>query len=149
MKTPREIFLARHRAAEPKLNQIREAALSAMQERPAANFAAPGPAWRRVVSSLGDWLAVPWRELILSSRRVWTGLVVVWAVIIVVNVAQRDPGTHIHGSTANAPVMMASWREEQRLMNELLADRVTPPAANRPANSAPRPRTQRFGMAAA
>jgi hypothetical protein len=148
MKTPREIFLARHQAAEPKLDLIRQAALSAIRESRVVNSAVPGPAWLRMVVSLSNWLTVPWRELILSSRRVWTGLVVVWALIIVVNVAQQEPSSQLHRPTANAPAPMANWREEQRLMNELLADRVTPPAADRPANTAPRPRTQRFGVAA-
>jgi hypothetical protein len=149
MKTPREILLARHQAVAPKLDAIRKGTLSAMRERQVANQAAPRIGLKDGFPPLLPWLLVPWCELILPSRRVWTSLAVVWAVILVVNVVQRDPDSRVHGSTAAAPAMMANWREEQRWMNELLADRMTPPEADRPVTTAPRPRTQRYGPTAA
>lgn len=149
MKTPREILLARHQAAGPKLDAIRKATLSAPREWQTANQAERRGGRQDDWPRLLRWLLVPWHELILPSRRVWTGLAVVWAVILVVNVAQRDLDSRVHRSTAAAPARMANWREEQRWMNELLADRMTPPEADRPVNTAPRPRTQRYGPAAA
>ena len=69
MKTPREILLARHRAAEPKLDAIREAVLAEALNVPAPGQPAPRPS-RAGVFSVGMTL---WRELILPSRRAWSG----------------------------------------------------------------------------
>jgi hypothetical protein len=83
-----------------------------------------------------------WRELIFPSRRTWAGIAAAWALILVVNFSLRDPG---QGGAAKvtAPEMM-SFQEQQKLVNELLADRFVPVDFDRPKNFAPRPRSERI-----
>jgi hypothetical protein len=142
MKTPREILLARHRAAEPKLDAIRQAAVATIRDR------------RPAVMTTGEaglqalwwhWATAPWRELILPSRRIWTGLAAVWIILIIVNVSQRDAGAG-KARSGGGIAPMASWQVQQRWMNELLADRSSPPDVDRPRNAAPRPRSEHLGI---
>lgn len=144
MKTPRDILLARHQAAEPKLSAIRKSVLAAVPETPGTIQAGRGFAVRLVPS----WFLILWRELILPSHRVWSGLATIWALIVLVNLCQHEPANRTQRAAAGAPPVMVSWGAEQRLMNELLADRQPPIEADRPANGVPRPRTQRFSPAA-
>jgi hypothetical protein len=141
MKTPREILLARHRAAEPQLDVIRRRTLAA-----AAPTAAAEPRWTSILVSL---CLAPWRELILPSRRIWTGLATVWVALFLINAFQRDAADSAQARRGASPSAMASWQVEQRWMNELLADRAMPPDADRPRNAVPRPRTEFTGIAAA
>jgi hypothetical protein len=142
MKTPREILLARHRVAEPKLDAIRRAVVHDLNNKDAkAQSSEAGFA-----SLCLRCLSAPWRELVLPSHRVWTGLAAVWLLIFIVNVSQRDTVSSVTGKpVSSAPVMM-SWQVQQRLMNELLTDRSAPPEADRPRNVTPRPRTENFGI---
>jgi len=145
MKTPREILLNRHRAAESRLDAIRRVAVAAAG---GVHPAAPASgryaqtAWAAGVSLCVRYATAPWRELILPSRRVWTGLAAVWAVLILINTFQRDPAGSRHAHGVGSPTVMASWQVQQRWMNELLADRSAPPDADRPRNVTPRPRTE-------
>jgi hypothetical protein len=142
MKTPREILLARHRAAESELDAIRRAVVNDLNNKD-AKAQSPSDGF---VSVFLRCLSMPWRELILPSRRVWAGLAAVWLLIFIVNVSQRDTVSSVTGKpVSSAPVMM-SWQVQQRWMNELLTDRSAPPDADRPRNVTPRPRTENFGM---
>jgi hypothetical protein len=134
MKTAREILLDRHRHMERRLEAVRAEALANVsgQCRPAA--AAP--------FAVLNWPAIWWRELILPSRRLWSGLAAMWVLLLIINVAQRDPVSSVTGKPASVPAVMMSWQAQQRWMNELLAERVPIPEADRPRNDAPRPRTQ-------
>ena len=145
MKTPREILLARHGNVEPKLDGIRRAVVNELN-----NKAAKTQSWAAgFVSWCLDCLSAPWRELILPSGRVWTGLAVVWALILVVNVSLRDNVSSVTGQPVHSAPVMMSWQVQQRLMNEVLADRVAPPDVERPRNDVPRPRTETDEMKAA
>jgi hypothetical protein len=145
MKTPREILLNRHCAAEPRLDAIRRAAVAAAGESrsavPARDRRA-STAWAAGVSLFRRYATAPWRELILPSRRLWTGLAAVWAVLILINTFQRDTSGSSSAHGVSSPTVMASWQVQQRWMNELLADRSAPPDADRPRNVTPRPRTE-------
>ncbi|MGA2246802.1 MAG: hypothetical protein ABSH48_17560 [Verrucomicrobiota bacterium] len=146
MKTPREILLNRRRAVEPRLDAIRQAAIASVTARRpgAAQAHAPKPNW---AGALASFCLAPWRELVLPSQRVWTGLAAVWAVLILINVSQRDTAGGVNTRHASAPSVMASWQVQQHWMNELLADRSTPPDIDRPRNSAPRPHSEHTGIA--
>jgi hypothetical protein len=134
MKTPREILLAQHRAAEPKLDAIRQSALAAVRDHRA------GSAQRSQTTATTIFQTL-WQELFLPSRRVWSGLAAVWILIFVVNISQRDRSPTVN--LASAPPMM-SFREQQRWMNELFADRAPVTDAEPPKTSVPKPRTESF-----
>jgi hypothetical protein len=137
MKTPREILFERHRAAETRLDAIRHAVIADEFNPPATQ--AQG---RNGIAVLLACLTAPWRELILPSRRVWMGLAAVWALMFIINLSQRDTVSSVTGQPVRSAPMMMSWQLQQRLMNEVLADRVAPPEADRPRNSATGPRSE-------
>lgn len=138
MKTPREILLARHRAAGARLDAVREAVLAQLRSE-----AAQAPVRTVGLADFFLHLAIaPWRELILPARRVWTSLAAVWAVLILVNVLQGDHIAGGKGHSARPPSIMVNWPVEQHWMNEFLADRAMPGDADRPRNAVPRPRTE-------
>ena len=64
-----------------------------------------------------------------------------WLLILAINLAQHEPSPA--GKMTAAPVMM-SFREQQRWMNELFADRTLPVDAEPPKTIAPKPRTEIF-----
>lgn len=138
MKTPREILLARHQTAEPKLDAIREVVVGELNSQDAKTQSL-------AVVFVSSCLRFPntlWRELILPSRRIWTGLTAVWLLLLIINVSQRDTVSSVTGKTVQSPAVMMSWQVQQRWMNELLADRVTPSEADRPRTVTPRPHTE-------
>lgn len=142
MKTPREILLARHQAAEPRLDAIRRAVVHELN-----NQDAKAPSGVTVFASLcRRCFAAPWRELILPSRRIWTGLAAVWILIFIINVSLRDNVSSVTGQPVRSPAVMMSWQAQQRWLNELFADRSTPPEADRLRNAAPKPRTEKYEM---
>jgi len=123
MKTPKEIILESHRAAEPRLDRLREAVLAAELGRPASrpNFAA----------ALAQKL---WLELIWPSRRAWAGLAAVWVVLAVVHFAtQRPIDSTLYPVN---PQLMTSWVQEQQLLAQLL-DHPRPAPAKDPAPARP------------
>jgi len=142
MKTPREILLARHQAAEPKLDAIRHSVVSQLNHPDAK-----AQSWAADLASVClRCLTTPWRELILPSRRIWTGLAAVWILIFVINVSQRDNVSSITGQPVRSTAATMSWQAQQRWMNELLADRSMPPEVDRPRNAVPKPRTEKYKM---
>jgi hypothetical protein len=142
MKTPREILLERHRAAEPKLDAIRQEVVRELNNeatKEQSSFAA-------FVAWLLCCFKIFWRELILPSRRIWTGLAAVWLLIFAVNFFQRDEVSSLTGKPVCSPAVMMSWQAQQRWMNELLADRAAPPETERPKIFSPKPRTEKNEM---
>jgi hypothetical protein len=111
MKKPREILLARHRAVEPKLNDVRRAALDNLQRHettspPRLNFF--------------TWLA----EFFRLPKPALAGLALVWAIIILLNVAEPD-GTPVSQATPaqmskRPAVTREELREQRRLLSELV-----------------------------
>ncbi|MDR3458052.1 MAG: zf-HC2 domain-containing protein [Verrucomicrobiae bacterium] len=84
-----------------------------------------------------------WQKLILPSRRTWAGLVMVWVLIIAAHMAQREhsPAADVKPITAAA---MMNYGDQQKLLNELFADRSLPGDADRPKNYSSKPRTEKF-----
>lgn len=138
MKTPREILLAQHRAAEPKLDAIRRAVVAGALNSKATKE----QSWAQ---SLVAWFLggsnTLWRELILPSRRVWARLAAVWVLIIAANVSQRDHSTAAMMKASSGPAIM-TFRDQQKLLNELLADRAVPVVAEKPQSFSPKPRSE-------
>jgi hypothetical protein len=145
MKTPRQLLLARHALAESKLDTVREGVLATSVGRRTSSR----QAFLDRLLTLG--LYVPrtlWHELIQPSRRLWTALATIWILIFLINFSQRDPVSSVTGQPVRSQSVTMSWQMQQRLMNELLADRAMPPDADRPRNTQPRPRTQIIEMMA-
>lgn len=137
MKTPREILMSHHRTAETKLDSVRNLVIA----KELGDQEAGMPSWNAPALLL--WIPNKfWRELVLPSRRIWTGLAAVWLLLAIINISQRDSLSSVTGKPVHSPAVMMSWQDQQRLMNELIADRVTSPEADRPRNVTPRPRTE-------
>ena len=136
MKTPREILLARHRAVETKLDAIRSEVVA--QCRDGRRAAIP----KRRVNGAAAFPILLWRELIFPSRRTWAGIAAAWALILVVNFSLRDPGQGGAAKVTASEIM--SFQEQQKLVNELLADRFVPDDVERPKTFSPRPRSERI-----
>jgi hypothetical protein len=136
MKTPREILLEQHQTATPKLDAIRSEVIAELNrqdaklQRGTINLAS----WR-----LGGFQKI-WLELIFPSRRIWTSLAVIWIFIFIFNFSQRDR-SQIATAKISAPEMM-SFGEQQKLLNELLADRSLPLNVERPKVFSPQPRSE-------
>jgi hypothetical protein len=124
MKTPREILLARHRAAEPKLNQARTGVLARLPRRRESS----------VPASIIEWLRMP--------RVAWGALGAAWVVIIALNLAARET---VSGPAAPVRTVLGAenrqaLREQKRLLAELVGSRPEAKAAR--SGFVPRPRSE-------
>jgi hypothetical protein len=150
MKTPRDILFARHQAAMPKLDAIRQSTVAAVcristdcaHERRSQTAATTQNRLTPLVTSLLSCSNKLWLELICPCRPIWTGLATVWILIFIVNFSQRDTVSSVTGKPARSGEVIMSLQAQQRWMNELLADRSVPPEADRPRNFTPKPRTE-------
>jgi len=145
MKTPRDILFARHQAAQPKLDAIRQSTVAAVCDHQAVEDAAPG---RRSQTAATTIFQTVWWELILPCRRIWTGLATVWILLFILNVSQRDNLSSVTGKPVRSGGAVMTLQAQQRWMNELLADRSVPVEADRPRNFSPKPRTETAETAA-
>ncbi len=133
MKTPREILSARHRAAEPKLDAIRQSAVAAVYDRRSS----PPP-----TTIAAHILKTLWHELILPSRRIWTGLAAVWILILAANFSMRDhPQRQMAKSVS--PEMAHSFQQQEQLLTELIGP-IDPSVAEPQKSYTPRPSSQRL-----
>jgi hypothetical protein len=116
MKTPREILLQRHKAAEAYLDNARRIALASLEP--------PG-----LGETLRDWL--------LSMRRHLAGLSAVWLAVLILNIASA-PATPIvmaREPALPARMIVAALLENRRELLEL-TDALPPVAV--PAAAPPR-----------
>jgi hypothetical protein len=138
MNTPREILFARHQAATPKLDVIRHSVVAELNDKETKEqsfLMALVALFRGCSNKL-------WLELVWPSRRIWTGLAAVWILIFIVNISQRD-GSRAMMAKSTPPVdVMLTFGEQQKLLNELFADRSMPMDASRPRIFSPKPRTE-------
>jgi hypothetical protein len=129
MKTPREILMERHSAAESKLDAIRKEVVASEFE---GNERRTG-----LVETL-------WQELILPCRRIWVGLAATWAIILVVNLL-NGPSTETIASkqALPGPEVVAALREQRQLFTQLL-EPLPPSPATRPNPPGPRGAAPQF-----
>src|SRR5436189_1636875 len=139
MKTPREILLERHRAAEPGLDEVRRKALALVA---ASSSAEPPETGRDPGGLIRVALKKVWMQLIWPSRRAWAGMGVLWLVLGAANLEIKNP---VPGMPAprSAPVRELAQRQEEqrRLLSELLQPPKTRLTEPQPAT--PRPRSER------
>lgn len=137
MKTPREILLEQHRAAESKLDALRQKAL---------NIVADDKQGARRKRKIFNPLKLPslvWRELILVYPRVWSGLAAIWLVIFALQFASRDASPAIaKNSPPPSPEMLAAIQNQKRLLAEMLQDGVKANDTDRPKPSRPPPHSE-------
>jgi hypothetical protein len=139
MKTPRDILFARHQNIAPKLDAIRQSTVATVCDRRASTNDAHE---RRSQTAATTILRTFWRELIFPCRRIWTGLATIWILILIVNVSQRDGSQTMVAKSAPPAEMMMTFRDQQKWLDELLADRSLPGDAERPRIFSPKPRTE-------
>ena len=148
MKTPREILLARHKAVEPKLDEIRRDVLAESfglrleAERHAAVEAEPQTP--KAVSSLRFATAVQilWRELILPRPQAWAAVAAMWVVICVLKFSTPETPHVVAQKSSASPEVLAEVRQQKLLFAELVG--VVKPRVAVPSKSAPpQPRSDR------
>jgi hypothetical protein len=137
MKTPRDILFASHQAAAPKLDAIRHEVLKAGL-REGRRVAVP----KFRVADAATLTILIWRELIFPCRRIWTGLAAVWILIFIVNFSQHDGSQTAKMKPSPSPEVMMTFRDQQKLLDELLADCSLPMDVERPRIFSPKPRTE-------
>lgn len=123
MKTPRELILSRHRAADAKLKAI-DAARLAEYARDAAAAPPPGR-----TSSLAALVAAFWLEAIRPWRRAWLGVAAAW--IILLTFALGSAGGPAPARVARPRLDAAAkalLQEQKRMMAQLLEPAEAPPA---------------------
>ena len=110
MKTPREILFQRHQAAEPKLDAIRETAVSV------GMTVAPNP------PAVTD-RRYHWREFLFSLRWHLAGMSAVWLVIVLLNLNighATSLASAPREKIPSAQIIMASLRENRRELLEMI-----------------------------
>jgi len=138
MKTPREILFQRHESTSPQLDAIRQEVITRHC----------GPARRDQVGSYAGRLARLGRELFWPCRRIWTGLATVWLLLVIINLSQRDGATNRLAKAPPTPQMMVALRQQEEMLDALLADRTPPAEAIPPRNFEPKPRSEISGITA-
>jgi hypothetical protein len=116
MKTPREILLARHQAATPKLDALRHKSV----EQAFSDVLSPSPPSGERVGVRGRMLQLIWQELFLPSRRIWAGLAAAWLLILAANVCLRDHSQTIVAVAVSPREMISSLHQQQQLLTELI-----------------------------
>ena len=133
MKTPREILLHRHRAAAARLDAIRRQVVN-------REFVET----REAAVKLPDLLTLPlvlWRELILPSRWIWSGLAAVWLALLAIHLSLQPAAVTItHSSPASE--MILTFHQDQKLLRELIGPDESRPAQS-PQPILPQPRSER------
>ena len=107
-----------------------------------AVLAAGGPEPVRRLTPLmafRDW----WQEVIWPCRRIWAGLAAVWVMILAGNFSLQD---HSPSLAAKSPPpsqeMLMSFKDQQKILADLLTDRDVPREVERREFLAPKPRTE-------
>ena len=136
MKTPRDILLAHHQAAAPKLDAIRRSVVDQLN-----NQGTQEQSWPAFVVA---WLlGCPnklWQELVWPSRRIWAGLAAIWIGILILNFSQRDNSPAM-AMKSRSPQMIMTWQQQERLLAELIGPNE-PGVAEPPKRVGPRPRSE-------
>ncbi len=145
MKTPKQILLESHRAAEPQLDRLREEVLTTEFSWPAVNLSNESEGHALSLSKgrpsknrnfAAALLQKLWLELIWPSRRAWAGLAAVWVALAAVYLTTQRPGDA--KLPPPNPQMVAAWMQEQQLLAQLL-DHPMHTAAKIPTPARPEP----------
>ena len=84
-----------------------------------------------------------WQEVIRPRRRFWAGLAAVWVVILAGNFSLHDHSqTRAVKSSLTLQEMVTSFKDQQKILAELLTDHSAPRDAARQKFYPPGPRTE-------
>jgi anti-sigma factor RsiW len=84
-----------------------------------------------------------WREVISPCHRFWTGLAAVWVVILVGHLSLDDHAeVAAWKSHPSSQAMIKSFKDQQKILTELLADDSAPRDAERQKFPPQKPRTE-------
>lgn len=123
MKTPRELLFARHQHVTPKLDDVRHNLIE------------------QLASPRTSLVLRLWQELIMPYRRIWAGLACIWVGLIIFNVSQGET-SQVAMSKSSSSSMAVTLIDQQKILNEVLADRSSLREADRPRSFSPKPRTE-------
>jgi hypothetical protein len=129
MKTPREIILAKHQSATPRLDRVRAGVLQTLR-------------CDRNVSLL-EQLRQLLGELLFAKPQRWAALGSLWILISWFKIATPEAGGVTPGEHLRPPSEVAELRKQRAFFVEL-AGLSQPAAALPPKNDAPRPRSARL-----
>ncbi len=139
MKTPRELLLARHAAARPRLDEVRAAVLAEMR------------AAKAVIPSQSLW-TVLWQQLVIECRPAWAALGAAWGIILLLNIMSSTMTERPAVVVASrlSPEVEVILKAQRQLWVELTtpANPLPPRAKERPASppGAMLPRDRRIGL---
>lgn len=129
MKTPREILINRHRATQPKLDQIRHKVVAESCERKVS--------WS---TRIAGW----WEEILHLPRPALALLGVAWMAIVALHfsTSETPQGTVTMAKETSKPTpeTLQALREQQKLFAEIVGSSVVPDADVR--RFMPRPRSE-------
>jgi len=139
MKTPRDILFARHQAAMPKLDAIRQEVVEVAAD---VNRRKQPVRELTFAATLANAIRLSFLELFWPCRRTWTALAAVWVLLFIFNVSQRDKSElAARKMLPPTPEAIMAWRQQERLLAELIGPSA-PGDAERRKIFLPKPRTQ-------
>jgi len=139
MKTPREVLVGQHQAAEAKLDAIREKVVAGLApDAPVNTKQMP-----RVVPRQASALEAGWRQFLWSLRWHLAGLSAAWLVVVALSLDSTPAPTHraARPDASSPRQMLAALRENQRQLRELTGTPAAEPAPE-PQKPRPSPRSQ-------
>jgi hypothetical protein len=132
MKTPREILFGRHRAVEPKLDDVRREAVNqlSLETVPAVSHE--------------HWFVRAFRQLVWPHPRAWAVLGAAWVLILGLHLFARDESkVAVRVAARPSPTAQIVLKQQQQLRAELIGQLPTPDT-DRPGRFL-RPRSDRGG----
>src|SRR5437870_4034840 len=95
--------------------------------------------WRILISTLNSQLST----LLWPSPKAWASLAAIWLLLLIVNASTNDKSIAVARTLPRpAPERLMAWREQERLLTELLGPREMP-VAEKPKSAASSPRSER------
>ena len=82
-----------------------------------------------------------WHDVIWPHRRVWAGLAAIWVIILAGNLSLPGHEQSLAGKSSPQE-MITTFKNQQRILAELLTDHVPPQEMEPPKTISPRPRTE-------
>jgi hypothetical protein len=139
MKTPREVLLRQHQAAEPKLDAIREQVVAGLATD------APVRATRMLAAAPRQASAIQagWRQFWWSLRWHLAGLSAAWLVVVALSIDPTPAPTRklARQDTQSPWQLLAALQENQRQLRELIDAPAVEPV-QKPQKLLPSPRSQ-------